>query len=71
VSICDETTISGFSLITKSITQPGVYTSSIPSQPHRTWMNTLAALRSLPELTKTLNAIKRQDNVIKTEEEPS
>jgi len=63
VSICDETTISGFSLITKSITQPGVYTSSIPSQPHRTWMNTLAALRSLPELTKTLNAIKRQDNV--------
>jgi UDP-3-O-[3-hydroxymyristoyl] glucosamine N-acyltransferase len=62
VDICDGTTISGFSLITKSITEPGVYTSSIPSQPHRTWMNTLAALRSLPELTKTMNALKRKYN---------
>lgn len=54
VEICDGTTISGFSLITKSISEPGVYTSSIPSQPHRDWMQTLAALRGLPELNRTL-----------------
>jgi UDP-3-O-[3-hydroxymyristoyl] glucosamine N-acyltransferase len=54
VEICDGTTISGFSLITKSVTEAGVYTSSIPSQPHRTWMRTLAALRGLPELNKAL-----------------
>jgi UDP-3-O-[3-hydroxymyristoyl] glucosamine N-acyltransferase len=62
VEICDGTTVSGFSLITKSITEPGVYTSSIPSQPHRTWMHTLAALRSLPELSNTIHALKRQHN---------
>jgi len=56
VDICDGTTISGFSLITKSVTVPGVYTSSIPSQPHRDWMHTLAALRGLPELEKTLRS---------------
>ncbi len=60
VDICDGATISGFSLITKSVTEPGVYTSSIPSQPHRTWMNTLAALRSLPELSKSLRSQQRQ-----------
>ncbi len=56
VDICDGTTISGFSLITKSITEAGVYTSSIPSQPHRDWMHTLAALRGLPELNRTLRS---------------
>ncbi len=61
VEICDGATISGFSLITKSVTQPGVYTSSIPSQPHRDWMNTLAALRALPELSRTLRARQRAD----------
>ena len=60
VEICDGATISGFSLITKSVTEPGVYTSSIPSQPHRTWMNTLAALRGLPELTKVVRALERR-----------
>ena len=60
VEICDGATISGFSLITKSVTEPGVYTSSIPSQPHRTWMNTLAAMRSLPELSRTLRTLQRQ-----------
>lgn len=49
LEICDGTTISGFSLITKSISEPGVYTSSIPGQPHREWMETLAHLRSLPK----------------------
>lgn len=71
VDICDGTTISGFSLITKSITEPGVYTSSIPSQPHRTWMNTLAALRNLPELSKSIHALKRQHNDTTTEDESS
>lgn len=52
VEICDHTTVSGFSLISKSITEPGVYTSSIPSQPHREWMETLATLRGLPKFKK-------------------
>jgi UDP-3-O-[3-hydroxymyristoyl] glucosamine N-acyltransferase len=56
VEICDHATISGFSLITKSITEPGVYTSSIPSQPHKEWMETLATLRGLPRFKKKMDA---------------
>ncbi len=59
LEICDGVTVSGFSLITKSITKPGVYTSSIPSQPHRVWMETLANLRALPQWVQKLKAIEQ------------
>ena len=70
VEICDGTTVSGFSLITKSVTEPGVYTSSIPSQPHRSWMHTLAALRALPANNKTIRGARR-GGTSPEEEEPS
>ncbi|MDE1990708.1 MAG: UDP-3-O-(3-hydroxymyristoyl)glucosamine N-acyltransferase [Betaproteobacteria bacterium] len=60
LDICDGVTVSGFSLITKSITQPGVYTSSIPSQPHRQWMETLANLRALPQWTQKLKTLEQK-----------
>ena len=66
LEICDGVTVSGFSLITKSITQPGVYTSSIPGQPHRIWMETLANLRALPQWAKKLKAL---ENALKKEKE--
>jgi UDP-3-O-[3-hydroxymyristoyl] glucosamine N-acyltransferase len=55
-------------LITKSVTEPGVYTSSIPSQPHRIWMNTLAALRGLPELTKVVRALEARRGATRQED---
>lgn len=60
VEIGDGVTVSGFSLITKSIHTPGVYTSSIPSQPHRDWLKTLAHLRHLPALVERLEALEAQ-----------
>ena len=58
VEICDGVTVSGFSLITKSITRPGVYTSAIPSQPHRAWLHTLAHLRGLPEWAERVRRLE-------------
>ncbi len=67
LAVCDGVTVSGFSLITKSITQPGVYTSSIPSQPHRIWMETLANLRALPQWVKKLRALEQDIQKLKEE----
>ena len=67
LEVCDGVTVSGFSLITKSITQPGVYTSSIPSQPHRIWMETLANLRALPQWVKKLRALEQDIQKLKEE----
>lgn len=67
LEICDGVTVSGFSLITKSITKPGVYTSAIPSQSHRIWMETLANLRALPQWVQKLKAIEHQLENVKEE----
>ncbi len=58
IEIGDGVTVSGFSLITKSIESAGVYTSSIPSQPHREWLKTLAHFRQLPDLVARVRALE-------------
>jgi UDP-3-O-[3-hydroxymyristoyl] glucosamine N-acyltransferase len=47
IEICDHVTISGMSLITKSITKPGTYTSAIPYMPHAEWLRNAVHLRHL------------------------
>jgi len=58
ISICDHVTISGFSLITKSITQPGTYTSGLPFMPHAEWLRNAVHLRRLDKIAR---AAGRQD----------
>jgi UDP-3-O-[3-hydroxymyristoyl] glucosamine N-acyltransferase len=52
LSICDGVTISGFTLVTKSITEPGTYTSGMPFMPHAEWLRNAAHLRHLDELAR-------------------
>jgi len=54
ISICDRVTISGFSLITKSITEPGTYTSGLPFMPHAEWLRNAVHLRRLGEMARAL-----------------
>jgi UDP-3-O-[3-hydroxymyristoyl] glucosamine N-acyltransferase len=54
ITICDHVTISGFSLITKSITEPGTYTSGLPFMPHAEWLRNAVHLRRLGEMAREL-----------------
>jgi UDP-3-O-[3-hydroxymyristoyl] glucosamine N-acyltransferase len=54
ISICDKVTISGFSLITKSITEPGTYTSGLPFMPHAEWLRNAVHLRRLDKMAQAL-----------------
>ena len=54
ISICDRVTISGFSFVTKSITEPGTYTSGMPAMPHADWLRNAVHLRSLDRLAARL-----------------
>jgi len=54
ISICDHVTISGFSLITKSITEPGTYTSGLPFMPHAEWLRNAVHLRRLGEMAREM-----------------
>lgn len=69
VEIGDGVTVSGFSLITKSVTSPGVYTSSIPSLPHREWMRTLAYLRHLPDFAERIRALEKAEDELRIKSE--
>ncbi|MGZ5071760.1 MAG: UDP-3-O-(3-hydroxymyristoyl)glucosamine N-acyltransferase [Usitatibacter sp.] len=54
IAICDHGPISGFSLITKSITEPGTYTSGLPFMPHAEWLRNAVHLRRLDEMARQL-----------------
>ena len=52
ITICDHVTISGMTLVTKSITEPGTYTSGLPFMPHAQWLRNAAHLRRLDEIAR-------------------
>jgi len=52
LEICDGVMISGFTLVAKSITQPGTYTSGMPAMPHAEWLRNTVHLRHLDEIAR-------------------
>ncbi len=60
IEICDDVQISGFSMVIKAITEPGVYASGIPAAPHREWRRNGARYRQLDDLFKRVKTIEKQ-----------
>jgi UDP-3-O-[3-hydroxymyristoyl] glucosamine N-acyltransferase len=56
LDICDRAIISGFTLVTKSITQPGTYTSGMPAMPHAEWLRNAVQIRHLDEIARAVRA---------------
>ena len=60
LSICDDVVVSAGTLVTKSITRPGVYTASLPVQAHADWVRNFAHLRHLDALAERLRKLEHQ-----------
>lgn len=52
ITLCDGVTVSAMTLVTKSITVPGVYSSGLPMMPHADWLRNAAQLRRLDETAR-------------------
>ena len=52
ISICDNVSISGYTFVTKSITQPGTYTSGMPVMPHAEWLRNTTYIRRLYKVAR-------------------
>jgi UDP-3-O-[3-hydroxymyristoyl] glucosamine N-acyltransferase len=52
ITIADGVTVSGMTLVTKSITKPGTYTSGLPFMAHADWLKNAAHLRRLDEIAR-------------------
>lgn len=60
LSIADDVEISAKTLITKSITQPGVYSGGYPFEVNRAWRRNAAQIRHLDELAKTVRRLQER-----------
>jgi UDP-3-O-[3-hydroxymyristoyl] glucosamine N-acyltransferase len=60
LEIADHVNISVGTLVTKSISEPGTYTSSIPCLPHREWLKNAAQLHHLTELAERVKLLEQK-----------
>jgi UDP-3-O-[3-hydroxymyristoyl] glucosamine N-acyltransferase len=58
ITICDRAVVSGGSTITRSITEPGFYTSVFPFMQNRDWERNAAVIRHLRELRDRVRALE-------------
>lgn len=62
LEIADHVNISAGTLITKSISKAGTYTSAMPFSPHREWLKSAVHLRHLDTLAETVHRLEARIN---------
>jgi|KBSSwiStaDraftv2_1062776.scaffolds.fasta_scaffold548893_2 UDP-3-O-[3-hydroxymyristoyl] glucosamine N-acyltransferase len=60
-TICDHVSLSAMTLVTKSITRPGTYSSAMPFMPHSEWLRNAVHLRRLDALAARVARIPGDD----------
>lgn len=60
LEIADGVTITGMTMVTHSLTAPGVYSSGVPVAPNRTWRRNAMRFQHLDELARRLSALERR-----------
>ncbi len=64
IDICDNVFVSGMTMVTRSITEPGSYSSGTAMQPLAEWRKSAARIRHLDDMAKRLQQLeKRVDTV--------
>ena len=59
LEIADHVIITGMTMVTKSITRPGAYSSGVPAQENDAWNKTYARMRQLDKLARKVHALER------------
>lgn len=60
ISICDKVTLTATTSVSKSIYQPGVYSSGSPAQSHHCWKKSEVHYRNLDKIVKRLKNLEKQ-----------
>jgi len=67
LEICDDVAVLGLSMVSRSLTKPGLYSSGIPVSEAGEWRRVVARLRHLDELFDRVRALERPDDPSETE----
>jgi UDP-3-O-[3-hydroxymyristoyl] glucosamine N-acyltransferase len=62
LEIADRVHVTGMSMVTKSITEPGVYSSGTPLQRNRLWHRNFVRFKQLDELASRVAALEKRQN---------
>ncbi len=62
IDICDNVQISGMTVVSRSITEPGVYTSGTGMEPHASWTKNAARFRQLDAMARRLADLEKRLN---------
>lgn len=60
IDICDNVFVSGMTMVTRSITEPGAYSSGTAMQPAAEWKKSAARIRQLDGIAKRLQQLEKQ-----------
>lgn len=59
VTICDDVVVSGKTVVSKDITEPGVYAASFTAEPAREWSRKVARFRRLDQLVERVRKLEK------------
>ncbi len=60
INITDNCIFTGFAMVTKNVTESGVYSSGLPAQPNKDWQKSNARIRKLATTNKKIKALEQE-----------
>lgn len=60
VELADHVHISGVTSVTRSLKEPGLYTSTVPAMEHAVWLKNFARLRHLDDMVRRVKALEQE-----------
>jgi UDP-3-O-[3-hydroxymyristoyl] glucosamine N-acyltransferase len=60
LEICDGVTVTAMSLVTRSIKEPGIYSSGTPLEPSTSWQKNFARFKQLDEMARRLKRLEKE-----------
>lgn len=61
INIADGTTLTGFTMVTKAIKEPGVYSSGIPATTNKEWRKNMVGLKNISDLAQKVKQLEKQN----------
>jgi UDP-3-O-[3-hydroxymyristoyl] glucosamine N-acyltransferase len=60
IEVCDNVFVTGMTMVTRSITEPGSYSSGTAMQPAAEWRKSAARIRQLDDMARRLQQLEKQ-----------
>ncbi|WP_313741384.1 UDP-3-O-(3-hydroxymyristoyl)glucosamine N-acyltransferase [Pseudomonas sp.] len=71
IDVCDNVFVSGMTMVTRSITEPGGYSSGTAMQPLADWRKSAARIRQLDDMAKRLQQLEKRVDTVTPESQPA